>query len=87
MSESLWESGPGVSGTAGWRVSPPENQPWTEEIEIRLGQRKIDILLVGSSIWDIKRYIDYIRFFFRSALELSSSSYDYDLLQMGTLWL
>ena len=38
------------------RVSPPESQPWTEEIEIRLGQRKIDIILVGSSIWDIKRY-------------------------------
>ena len=48
------------------RVSPAANQPWTEEIEIRLGQRKIDILLVGSSIWDIKRYKDYIRFFFRS---------------------
>ena len=38
------------------RVSPSENQPWTEEIEIRLGRRKIDILLIGSSIWDIKRY-------------------------------
>ena len=37
------------------RVSPAENQPWTEEIEIRLGRRNIDILLVGSSIWDIKR--------------------------------
>ena len=38
------------------RVSPFGSLPWTEEIEIRLGRRKIDVLLVGSSIWDIKRY-------------------------------
>ena len=62
------------------RVSPSENQPWTEEMEIRLGRRKIDVLLVGSSIWDMKRYCKYRTQFLPPDIDY------YDLLQMGTLW-